>query len=381
MPRLPEMRTGTELKAYDRSVPFSFWPTGPGAPRPPVQSLLFVIDPWVIMRRAITEQVGNVASRSEASSYIAQAQDFYTSALSSNIHAAKPVQLYYSYLNIAKAFVICRGIQPSLAQIQHGLNEAVTPGGHEFLNAYIKFWSSPNNRGVLQAFDEFMRALGVSRPPNGAENPIVHLVPQILSGHRLWAAAAAMNERFIALQRIQFIENRKSKRVWLRIYLFADDVRRLGYSQNSVLTDAGLATDFRKVKCVEKVDGRALICIEQITTEVYGRHGVDIAATLVASIKGSLWATVGSSPPYRRYYLYLCPAGERPSVISQIASIYALTFYLGSVTRYRPNAFSDLLDGPFGPRVSEFVAGQPAQFVYLMASEFARRDVTRPSIV
>lgn len=381
MSKLSAPRNGTELGAYSRSVPFSFWPTGQGVPRPHVQSLLFAIDPWVIMRRAIAEQVANPASRSEAHSYIEQASDFYISALASNIEAAKPVQLYYAYLNIAKAFIICRGVRATLANIHHGLNESVVPNGVEFDDAYVKFWTSPNGRGSLQAFDEFMQALGVTRFAGEHQNPVTQVVPQILSGHRLWASAADQGERFIALQRIQFIENRHSKRVWLRMYLFADDVKRLGYTQNALLSDAGLEVDYRKVKCAEKVENRSLICIEQTASTSYGRHGVDLASTLVSSIKDRLWATVGSSPPYRRYYLYLCPAAERASLMPQLASIYALTFYLGSVTRYRPNTFRALLDGAFGPRISEFVSGQPGQFVYLMASEFARRDVTRPSIV
>ena len=381
MPKLPRMRTGTDLRAYDRSVPFSFWPTGQGVPRPPVQSLLFVIDPWVMMRRAITEQVAQVNNRSEALSYIEQARDFYASAEASSIDAAKPVQLYYSYLNIAKAFIICRGVQASLPNIRHGINESVNQGGQEFEDGFVQFWTSPDQQGRLQAFDEFMRALVTTRLQNGTRLPIPHLVPQILSGHRLWASAVSTTERFIALQRIQFIENRGSKRIWLRMYLFADDVKRLGYTQDNVLNNSGLSADFRKVRCTEKVDGRALICIEHRASHAYGRHGVDLASDLVAGIKGRLWATVGSSPPYRRYYLYLCPQAERGTIISQLASIYAMTFYLGSVTRYRPNAFHALLNGPYGPRIAEFVSGQPAQFVYLMGSEFARRDITRPSIV
>lgn len=380
MPRLRDMRIGTELKAYNRPVPFSFWPTGLGAPRPPVQSLLFVMDPWVIMRQAITDQDLQQSSKSEALSYIEQAKDFYVSAQASSIGAAKPVQLYYSYLNIAKAFIICRRIQPSLAGIRHGINEAVAADGQEFQDGFVQFWESPNN-GKLQAFDEFMQALSDIRLQNGQQIPVVHLIPQILSGHRLWASAASTTERFIALQRIQFIQNRQTKLIWLRMYLFADDARRLGYTQNNILIDGGLTADFRKVKCTDKVDGRALICIEQKASNVYVRHGVDQAMALVANIKGRLWATVGSSPPYRRYYLYLCPAIERAGIVSQLASIYAMTFYLGSVTRYRPNTFQTLLDGPYGPRIAEFVTGQPAQFVYLMASEYFRRDITRPSIV
>ena len=169
------MRNGTELKAYDRSVPFSFWPTAPGVPRPSVQSLLFAIDPWVIMRHAISRQVNAQQSRMEALSYIEQARDFYEFALTlQNIGAAKPVQLYYSYLNIAKAFIISRGIQPSLARIQHGINEAIPAGGREFHDAYLQFWRSPNQRGDLQAFDEFMQALGCVRPSNGQHYPMIY---------------------------------------------------------------------------------------------------------------------------------------------------------------------------------------------------------------
>ena len=163
MPLLPEARDGIELKAYSRTVPFSFWPTAPTVPRPTLQSLLFAADPWGMMRHSITEQVANLASRQEAHSYIDQARDFFTSAHSSPIDGAKPVQLYYSFLNLAKAFTICRGIHASLPSIMHGLNETVPAGGREFDDAVIQFWPSPNGRGQLQAFDEFMAALGVPR--------------------------------------------------------------------------------------------------------------------------------------------------------------------------------------------------------------------------
>ena len=380
MPRLPDAKEGVELTAYNRSVPFSLWPTGSGR-RPPVQSLLFAIDPWVIMRRAIIEQTANADSRSEALSYIEQAADFYTSALSSRIGAAKPVQLYYSYLNVAKAFIICRGVQPSLPSIAHGINEGIAPNGTEFDNAYTQFWTSPNPRGQMQAFDEYMHALQAPRLANQHQVPLPNLVPQILSGHRLWSAATRKQERFIATQRIQFMEARQNHEVWIRVYLYADDLSRLGVTQNALLTQSGLNDDFHKVKCSEAIDGRLLICLEHRNATIYGRHGVDFVNQLVAGVKNRLWATVGSSPPYRRYYLYLCPPAERPSLLPQLASIYALTFYLGSVTRYRPNAFQTLIDGVLGPRMQEFISGQPAQFVYLMASEFARRDITKPSIV
>ena len=382
MPRMLKMRTGAELKANRRSVPFSFWPVAANsAPRSPVQSLLFAIDPWVIMKDSITKQIQNVESRKEALSYIDQAADFYRSALQSQIDAAKPVQLYYSYLNIVKAFILCRSNHNSLPGIRHGISESPPKGGKEFTDAYIECWKSPNNQGQIQVFDEFLQALGYSQLQNGCRIPIANLVPQILPGHRLWASAANEKERFLSLQRIQFTQDTSAEKVWLRFYLYRDDLPRLGHTQRVVLQQSGANKDFRIVKCTERIENRDLICFENTTPLSYARHGVDVAERLAKDVKNRLWSTVASVSPYRRYYLYLCPPHAQPHLLPQLASIYALTFYLGSVTRYRPTVFRSILEDAYGPRISEFVSGQPAQFIYLMASEFAKRDVTQPAIV
>jgi hypothetical protein len=73
--------------------------------------------------------------------------------------------------------------------------------------------------------------------------------------------------------------------------------------------------------------------------------------------------------------------GERAAVLPQLLSVYALMYYLGSITRYRPQHFDAILTSSYGSQIEEFIAGQPTQFIYLMASEFALREVTQPSIV
>lgn len=113
----------------------------------------------------------------------------------------------------------------------------------------------------------------------------------------------------------------------------------------------------------------------------YKNSPADKIQDIVSMVKNNLWVTVASVPPYRRYYLYLCPLSEKTELLPQILSIYAITFYLSSLTRYRPHHFDRILNGEYGPRIEEFIAGQPAQLVYLMASEFAKQEVTRPSIV
>lgn len=381
MPRLPPMRTGTELKANNRVVPFSFFPTGRAAPRRPVQSLLFAIDPWLIMRRSVQTEIADQTSSAEALSYLEQAEDLFRSAASAQIGAAKPLQLYYCYLNLVKAFVMVRGQPSPFQNVQHGVSESLDASNVEFSGAQLTFYESPNARRQFQAFDEFVRSLSAQRVPNNHVSPLSTIIPQILPGHRLWASATDEKERFIALQRVGFYQNRRTRTAWLRAYLFADDVTRLGHTQANVLDLSGLSGSFRKVRCDEKIDGRTLICFEQRATQAYVRHAVDIADDLAATVKDLLWTTVASMPPYRRYYLYLCPVAERAHRLHQLGSIYSLTYYLGSITRYRPTVYREILDGPLGPRISEFVTGQAAQFVYLLASEFARQDVTKPSII
>ena len=378
------MRSGVELKANRRAVPFSIWPVATNnVHRSPVQSLLFAIDPWLIMKRSIAEQIDDQDTENEALSYIDQASDFYKSALQSQLDAAKPVQLYYSYLNIVKAFILCRGNQQTMPKIRHGISESIPQGGDEFTDAYIEIWKSPDSQMRLQAFDEFLQALNCPQFPNGYKIPIIDLVPQILPGHRLWAAATGEKERFLSLQRVQFTQNANSKRkrLWLRLYLYRDDLPRLGHTQKDVLDHSLAGRDFHIVKCTESIDNRELICFEQTRSVPYNRHGVDLAASLSERIRNRLWVTVASNSPYRRYYLYICPPFSQSYLLPQLASIYALTFYLGSVTRYRPTVFQSLLKDAYGPRIGEFISGQPAQFIYLMASEFAKRDVTQPAIV
>lgn len=100
-----------------------------------------------------------------------------------------------------------------------------------------------------------------------------------------------------------------------------------------------------------------------------------------AGVRHHLWRTVLSTPPYRKYYLYPAPTPEQAQVLPQILSICGITFYLGSIVRYRPHHFDKILEGMYGPFIEAFLNDQPRQFIYLMASEFAEKEVTRAAIV
>ncbi len=381
MPRAATARKGTRITVLQRPLSFSFWPMYRTTRRYGLQSTVFALDPWTLIRASINRRCP-VGSQQEALSSLEQAQDFYKAATTAGIIASRPLLLYYCFMNLTKAFALTVQQRPSFDGAHHGLAERLRPPSKELENAFLQAHKSPSARtGKLNLFDELLQALSGNGLAADKDFDLPHLLPQVVPGHRLWAEAMNVSERFIAIHDIRFSEDTSSQEIWLSIDIFADDLTRLGVTHSRLLNESRLAGKFREVKTTAKVKGRKLIRFEQIQTRNYTHRASDEVSHLVSDIKPFLWTTVASVPPYRRYYLYLAPATEHPQLLPQLMSIYAITYYLGSITRYRPQHFDSIVRSEMGPRIEEFISGQPLQFIYLMASEFAEQEVTKPSIV
>jgi hypothetical protein len=321
------------------------------------------------------------ARKREALACLEQARDFYSAATSPGVVAARPLALYYSFVNFAKVYCLARGARHTFDQAQHGLSEQRVAGGGELVGAFLRaFQSSP--AANANNFDEFMRVLRGVGLAATTDYQLPVLLPQIVPGHRLWAQAASQGERFIAIHDLQFWHNPANHTMWLRLYFVADDLSRLSVTQQQLLTEARLTGLFHGVACDDEFDGRPLICFEQLAAHAYpGGYPADEFSAVIQPLRNLFWITVSTVPPYRRYYVYLAPVVDHPFVLPQALSIYAIMFYLGSITRYRPHHYDSIMAGRFGPWGQEFVNGQPLQFIYLLASEFALQDVTKPSIL
>ena len=275
------------------------------------------------------------------------------------------------------------GRAQSFDQAQHGLSQRGGKGGIGIDHSQLTVFPSPNALGVRQVFDELFRTVtGQNSATQKRSLALKNVLPQILPGHRLWAQATGQQERFISFHDIRFWRNKIMKTVWLRLYFISHDLSRLRITHKSFLDRTCLQKDFHEVHCDEQVHGKALICFEQTIPIIHhDNHPADVLEEAVAIVRHRLWAAVATVTPYRRFYAYLCPPNERDSLLPQILSIYAMTYYLGSIIRYRPQDFEILLGGKYGPRIQDFVTGQPLQFLYLIASEMAKQDVTKPGIL
>lgn len=376
--KLQDAREGDVVHIRTRPAAFSFFPTYQGAKREGVHSTLFATDPWNLIRHR-AEKISDESARRQALAFLVQARDFFTAAQNSDVSAAKPLLLYYSFLNLAKGFIVYkRGV--ALATVKHGLSEKLptTVGAiHGHVSVDIN-----KNPGV-SAFVLFASALNAALPPPSAPATSIQFrsqdfLSQILIGHRLFCQAENFKERFISIDSIEYMQNSENKEAWLRVRAHADDFTRHGYPMTGLSKYLCDRIKWRNVNCDVEKDDRRIIEAETTTTINYGQRPSQVIGVLSADVRGRLWRSVTAYPPYRKYYIYQPAASQ--IIIDQLLSIYLATFYFGSITRYKPEQFDYILKSAIGPFVFEFFSNQPSQFLYLISSEFMEQEVAKAAI-
>jgi hypothetical protein len=106
--------------------------------------MVFALDPWILIKDGIRRRCPPVAQK-EALAYLEQSRDFFMSSTLANVTAARPLQLYYSFLNLAKSLMLTNGARPTLGYVEHGLSERLKSGGVEFVDAFLDAFKSPNS--------------------------------------------------------------------------------------------------------------------------------------------------------------------------------------------------------------------------------------------
>ncbi len=376
--KLHDPREGEVIHIKKRPAAFSFFPTYQGKTREGLHSTLFATQPWNIIGHEL-EKITDPNAQRQALAFSNQARDFFTAAQSSDVNAAKPLLLYYSFLNLAKCLVVKkRGT--TLGTVKHGLSEKL-PATQGAVHGHVSIDITQNP--TVSAFAIFADALNATLPVPAAGNTHVQMrsqdfLGQILIGHRVFSHAEGLIERFISLERIEYIHNPVTREAWIRARAYADDFNRLGYPMTGLSKSLSDAQQWRNVKCEHSIDGRRIIEAEMTNVSAYGHRPSQALEQLSSMARSRVWRSVTAVPPYRKYYVY--QASPTQFLMNQLLPMYLATFYFGSITRYKPEQFDFILRSPIGPFVFEFFANQPTQFLYLMASEFMGQEVAKAAI-
>lgn len=377
--KLLDPRDGQVINIRQRPTAFSFFPTYQGATREGLHSTLFATQPWNIIGHEL-EKITDPNALRQAVAFSNQAREFFTAAQNSDVNAAKPLLLYYSFLNLAKCLIVKkRGT--ALGTVRHGLSEQlpITQGA---MHGHVSIDITHNP--TVSAFVMFANALNATLPTPAAGKTHVQMrsqdfLGQILIGHRVFSQAEGLIERFVSLERLDYMHTPATKQAWLRGRAYADDFKRLNYPMTGLSQSLNNTQMWRNVKCTEIIQGRRIIAAEMINMINYTQRPSQALERLSSMNRSRLWRSVIALPPYRKYYVYRSSSSQ--ILLDQLLTIYISTFYFGSITRYKPEQFDFILRSPIGPFVFEFFSNQPTQFLYLMASEFAEQEVAKAAII
>ena len=210
MSRLQTARSSEPLRLRGHLVEFSFWPVVKRGRRYEVQRRTYVTDPWPVLAESIAQRCP-IRDREAAQAFRGQAEDYYDAATTGRLSAVKPVLLYYSFLNLAKAYIVTTGLRHVLVDPKHGLSEKANL--RQIAGAIVR--AHPTDRSP-SLFDEFHHSLTGRRLSAPHNFRLGHLLAQILPGHRLWCSASDKPERFIAISRILFRHCPLTRSVWTR---------------------------------------------------------------------------------------------------------------------------------------------------------------------
>lgn len=357
-------RLGGVLKVKGRKILFSFWPMGKGKKREKLHSTLFVTDPWVVIEQSI-KQVKDAPARKQSLACLWQSRDFFRAAQNSEIQAAKPLLLYYCFLNLAKSFIIFTAKKKIDGRFHHGLRSQ-DMGSTESFKGTIGYVGNKDNSkiSVFQHFSDALYQDQVKPPKYSGDIYASDFLSQILVGHRVYCQATGGRESFVSLNEVHFKQDKANSSIWLLARASRHDFFRLDHK----LSDFADSLSHSELKWVNVNKqntnyGKSYAFAEMKEPVSYRQKPSHVLNDLCQKASRRLWRTVTSYPPYRKYYIYI-PRGDE-QLVHQLLSIYLATFYFGSITRYKPEEFGKMLNGATGG-IHTRVFQQPAQTIPLL---------------
>lgn len=355
MPRLATPRPGERIPSQPHGFPLFFEARQPR---------VVTADPWAFFDQCSRENLSR-ADELRAHAYVEQAYDFFQAAENPQI-GSRPLLYYYSFMNLAKVALLNFGEALEL-KLMHGLAD---PRANErqrlqFSGQEVEFANQAHNNSQL--FPEFLRIMG-GDPTIRRNLKVVDLLYQVPSIHRTFTRVSGKAALYLPVRELEVRKDGSS--AWVRMIVDRDET-----DAKTLMPKIRKQPDF--AECFTQVQhpkGRSEIWFETKPLPGKGR-GVETAIRQLGSKLYCLsFSTLLTSSGYRTYYANL-PAGES---LHPLVSIYAAMFYLGSVTRYKPDVFDKIVSGGYAWVVEEFLATAPTQFLYALASAISGGEVVRP---
>lgn len=317
-----------------------------------------VSDLWALLDYIIKKFVKykNSVTKEFLLSLHEQAKYFYQAAESAPVKS-QPLLYYYSFLNLAKVFLcITQGTSPD-DEYMHGI-ETDVKGSTTIQIAEVKILTLYSSPRISVAYS-LMSALGDALPfMSPTELQLKDCLASCIGIHRTFCETYDMPESFVRLLNPHCIREGRTLE-------FIATLKKCDAAMMGALAAAGY--DIQDMGDYFDYHQRIVMPGYNIRRQDW----YDLSSSLLS--KGLRAYTDGNE---YRMYLPLSPK----VAISSTSVIYAIMFFLGSVTRYNPYFFDSLMDEKEQWLISEFLNTQPSQFLYYLISYLVGKPIYRSRI-
>lgn len=294
-----------------------------------------------------------------------QAKYFYTAAESAPIKS-QPLLYYYSFLNIVKVVINVNSLNIYGPHIEyfHGVESCKINKGDTLKNHYVEILGLIGAKNKLSVAYQFMTQMGDSIPvPPKFKIDILKLLQSCIGIHRTFSETHNCKETYFQIK-FQYLYRVGKNFVARYIIKECNDNIKLdlinqGYNIVAEERDDGLSDYFWE-------ESIQMISYKPTKFDYY-----KLAKKL--RDKGIWYFTDGNQ--YREFI-----SSDKISISTE-SIIYLLMFFFGSITRYHPYMFDNLLSDRQMWIIGEFLKTQPKQFLHIITSKTIECAILKPNTV
>lgn len=290
--------------------------------------------------------------------------DFYNSSRLAKM-PSKGTLLYYSFINLVKVFLLCKGMDLETKMEHHGVS---LPSAEK---TKLKLLSSSTDG--ISIFHEFAEKIGKKIDhSSGLDIDLNDILKNIPEVHEIGFALDLFNgtkRKFLPVQ-ISIRTDKTRKKIYYTISYEKkfNDLMKVSKLESEIfklkLDKLNIEDDKSNIHFRSKKTWNYTNTSEKSWKICYPKIVEDISAMNICPM---------ITRDGYRFYLDL-----EPYKLHRLSSLLAFAFYIGTVARYRPTLNEEILKGKYQSIINEAIIACPNQFFYLMVSHITNQVLAIP---
>lgn len=323
-----------------------------------------VSDIWAFWQYIIGRYVKKYAGEKDfLLTLIEQARYFYEAAEKAPMKS-QPLLYYYSFLNLVKVVVNVNTLNAfgTSKEYYHGIESCAIHKGDQLKDAYVEIQGLIGSTAKVSVAYQFMTQLGdvISVPPK-YQIDVLKMLKSCIGIHRTYCETNNCKEIYIQVCNLRLYK--EGHRFFSKYVLPNCD--------NQIKAEL-LASGYNIVSEIDADGLTTYYWVEEVLMRGVKPNKFDYFMLADKLRKKGIWYFTDGD----RYRTYI---STDPIHISTESIIYCLMFFFGSITRYHPYMFDNLLSEQQMWLISEFLKTQPKQFLHAVTSRTIESAILKPN--